>query len=86
MLGPFGFGFLLAGTSLLALGIVVAAPDAAKPGPYLAEWWAVLAVAGIICLAGFGLSFALAGLGGILVAAAAVVALVAVGLGFPPEQ
>ncbi|MGK2932274.1 MAG: hypothetical protein ACSLFD_05840 [Solirubrobacterales bacterium] len=86
LLTPFGSGFLLAGTSCLAVGIIVAAPDARKPGPYLAEWWVVLASAGVLCLAGYGLSFVATGLGGILAAIAAVTSLVAVALGSPPEQ
>ncbi|MBK5231822.1 MAG: hypothetical protein JJE13_02420 [Thermoleophilia bacterium] len=86
LLGPFGIGFLVAGTSCLVVGVILAAPDARKPGPFLAEWWAVLAIAAVICLAGFGLSFVVGGLGGILAAAAAVIALVAVALGAPPEQ
>ncbi len=86
LLGPFGTGFLLAGTGCLVVGVVVAAPDARKPGPFLAEWWVVLAAAAAICLAGFGLSYVSAGLGGILAAAAAVIALVAVALGAPPER
>lgn len=86
LLGSFGSGFLLAGTSCLIIGIVVAAPDARKPGPYLDEWWAVLAAAGLLCLAGFGLSYWVIGLGGILTAAAAVIALIAVALGAPPEE
>ena len=86
LLTPFGSGFLLAGTSCLVIGIIVAAPDARKPGPYLAEWWVLLAGAGVLCLAGYGLSFVATGLGGILAAVAAVISLVAVALGSPPEQ
>jgi len=86
LLGPFGNGFLLAGAGCLAVGIVVAAPDARKPGPYLAEWWVVLAAGGLICVTGYGLSFASDGIGGILAALGAVVALVAVALGAPPDE
>ena len=86
LLGPFGSGFLLAGAGCLAVGVIVAAPDARKPGPYLAEWWAVMAAGGLLCVAGYGLSFASEGLGGILAAIGAVVALVAVVLGSPPEE
>lgn len=86
LLGPFGSGFLLAGAACLAAGVIVAAPDARRPGPYLAEWWVVLATGGVICVAGYGLSFVSAGLGGILAAAGAVIALVAVVLGSPPEE
>jgi len=86
LLGPFGSGFLLAGTACLAVGIIVAAPDARRPGPYLAEWWVVLAAGGFVCVAGFGLSFASDGLGGIIAAIGAVTALVAAALGLPPEE
>jgi len=63
--------------------VVVAAPIAGRPGPYLAEWWAVTAVAALAALVGFGLGFAVGWLGGLVLTAAAVVALVALVLGTP---
>ena len=86
LLTPFGSALLITGVSLMAVGIIVAAPDARKPGPYLGEWWVVLAAAGVVCLAGFGLSYVATGVGGFIAAAGAVVALVAVALGASPEE
>lgn len=86
LLGAFGVGFVAVGVGCLILGVVISAPYACNPGPFIAEWWTVLAVAAFICLAGLALSFVVAPLGGVLATAAAVVALVAVALGSPPEQ
>lgn len=86
LLGSFGVGFVGAGVGCLIVGVVVSAPYARNPGPFMAEWWTVLAVAAFICLAGFVIAFAVVPLGGIVSAAGAIVALVAVALGSPPEQ
>ena len=71
------------GVALMLLGVVIAAPEASDPGPYMVEWWAVLGFACLACLAGFGLGFAVEEAGNILLAAGGVTALVAAGLGFP---
>jgi len=50
------------------------------------DWWTVLAVAALVCLAGFALHYWLEVPGNILLATGAVTALVAVGLGSPADS
>jgi len=81
LLAPFGIAVAAIGVTLLVCGVIVAAPYAGSPGPYLAEWWNVLGIGALICLVGFGAGFLSDVLGGVLITAGAITALVAVGLG-----
>lgn len=83
LLGPFSVWLSGAGAFILILGVVLAAPVANSPGPYLDGWWAVTGIAALACLVGFGLGFVIGWLGGLLLVAGAVTALVALGLGTP---
>lgn len=85
LLGPVAGWLAGAGAFVLILGVVVAAPVGSHPGPFLAEWWAVMAIAALACLIGFGLGFVVGWLGGLVLVAGAVTALVAVALGTPAE-
>lgn len=85
LLGPFADWLAGAGVFILILGVVIAAPAGRHPGPFMVEWWSVSAVGALACLIGFGLTFVLAWLGGLILVAGAVAALVSVGLGSPVE-
>lgn len=86
LLGPFADWIAGAGVFILVLGVVIAAPAGRHPGPFMVEWWSVAAIGALACLIGFGLTFAVAWLGGIVLVAGAVAALVAIGLGTPVEE
>ena len=81
LLGAFGIVVAAIGIALLFTGVIIAAPYASIPGPYLRDWWSVLGVAALVCLVGFGVWFASEVAGGVLITVGAVAALVAVGLG-----
>lgn len=81
LLAPFGIVIAAIGVTLLVCGVIVSAPYASTPGPFLAEWWSVLGIGALICLVGFGVSFLVGVLGGVLITVGAITALVAVGLG-----
>lgn len=83
LLGPFADWIAGAGVFTLILGVVVAAPVADRPGPFLAEWWSAIALAALACLIGFGLGFAVAWPGGLILAGGAVTALVTLALAVP---
>lgn len=85
LLGPFGTAFAATGLALMLVGVIISAPHARQPGPFLVEWWTVLAVATMVCLVGFALGFAVDA-AGIVSAAGAIAALIAVGLGSPPQD
>jgi len=85
LLGPFALALSAAGIACLLLGVIISAPQARHSGPFMVEWWTVLAVATLVCLVGFAVAFGVPGVGGVLSAGGAVVALVAVGLGAPVE-
>jgi len=81
LLGPFGIALPAIGVTLLVVGVIISAPYASEPGPYLHDWWSVLGVAALICLVGIGVWFVAEVPGGVLMTLGAVTALVAVGLG-----
>lgn len=83
LFGPFATWLAGTGVFLLVLGAVVAAPIAGCPGPYMANWWSVVAIAALACLIGFGLGFVVGWLGGLILVTGSVSALVAIGLGTP---
>lgn len=85
LLAPFGVALPAAGVFCLILGTVIAAPQGRHPGPFMVEWWSVLAVAALVCLIGFGLDFALPVIGSVAMTLGAITALIAVGLGSPVE-
>ncbi len=86
LLGPFADWLAGAGVFILILGVVIAAPAGRHPGPFMVEWWSVAAIGALACLIGFGLTFVLAWLGGMILVAGAVAALISVGLGSPVED
>jgi len=81
LLGPFGIALSAIGVTCLVVGVIIAAPYAGNPGPFLADWWNVLAIGALICLVGFGIGFLAGVVGGVLITIGAITALVAVGLG-----
>ncbi len=86
LLGPFADWVAGAGVFILILGVVVSAPAGRHPGPFMVEWWSVAAIGALACLIGFGLTFVIAWLGGMILVAGAVAALVSVGLGSPVQD
>jgi hypothetical protein len=88
LLGAITFALPAVGVALLVAGVIIAAPFASDPGPYLEDWWTVLGVATLVCLTGIGLWFVSTVAGGILITAGAILALVAVALGvrFPGRR
>jgi tetrahydromethanopterin S-methyltransferase subunit C len=65
--------------------VILSAPSARSRGPYAEQWWNAIAVSSLACLVGFGLGLLVPVVGGILITAGSVAALVAVALGTPPE-
>jgi hypothetical protein len=86
LLTPIWFPLSGAGVVLMLLGIILAAPEAGHGGPYLEHWWNFMAVAALVCLTGFALEFVIPVIGGVLLSAGGVTALVAAGLGAPPRR
>ncbi|MDQ2622609.1 MAG: hypothetical protein M3Y45_06170 [Actinomycetota bacterium] len=85
LLVPFAEWIAGAGVFILIVGVVIAAPAGRHPGPHMVEWWSVAAIGALACLVGFGLTFVVAWLGGVILVAGAVAALISVGLGSPVE-
>jgi hypothetical protein len=83
LLSPLGPIPLAVGVSLLALGTVVSAPDAGRPGAIIGAWWTVLALASLVALIGGGLEIVSPGIGRLLVVPASLVAVVTAGLTMP---
>jgi len=81
LLGAFGIALPAIGVTLLFVGVIISAPYAGNPGPYLRDWWSVLGVTALVCLVGIGVWFASEVAGNVLITVGAVAALVAVGLG-----
>lgn len=86
LLTPIWFPLAGMGVLLILLGIVLAAPEAGRSGPYLDHWWTLMAAAALVCLTGFALEFVVPVFGGVMLTVGGVTALVAVGLGAPPRQ
>lgn len=86
LLGPFADWIAGVGVFILIFGAVLAAPVAGRPGPFLREWWSAVALASLACLAGFGLGFAIGWLGGLILVAGAVAALVTLALATPARD
>lgn len=85
LLGPFTEVLAGIGLAILIVGVVVAAPAGRYPGPFMVEWWSVLAVSALVALIGFGIGFWIAPVGGVILTAGAVVALAAVFFGTPVD-
>jgi hypothetical protein len=85
LLSPFGIGIAAAGTGVLILGVVVSAPYARLRGSLIGEWWTALALASLVCLAGFAAEIFLPVVGGVLLTCGAIAALIVVGLSTPPR-
>jgi hypothetical protein len=85
LLSPLTVVLAAAGTGLLVLGVVLAAPAARLRGPFIGEWWTPLALASLVCLAGFAAEIFLPVIGGILLTGGAVAALIVLGLSTPPQ-
>lgn len=83
LLGPFSDVVAGIGVALLIFGAVLSAPAGQVPGPVLADWWSMLAIASLATLIGFGLGFWLPAAGGVVLTAGAVTALAAVFFGSP---
>ena len=83
LLGPFSEVVSGIGIGLLIIGVVLSAPAGNQPGPVIEGWWTILAIAALATLIGFGLSFWIPPLGGIVLTAAAVTSLTAVFFGSP---
>jgi len=73
------------GVAALIVGTIVAAPAGRHPGPFMVEWWSVLAISALVVLIGFGLGFWISALGGVVLTIGAVVALAAVFFGTPVQ-
>ena len=86
LLFAFGLALPAAGVACMILGVIIASPHGRHPGPYMTDWWTVLAVAALVCLGGFALQYVAEIPGNILLALGAVTALVAIALGAPPEE
>lgn len=85
LLSPVGIVVAAVGTGVLILGVVIAAPYARMRGQLIGEWWTPLALASLVCLAGFAAEIFLPVVGGVLLTAGAIGALVVVGLSTPPR-
>jgi hypothetical protein len=85
LLSPIWLPLAAAGALLMVVGVVVSAPEARRSGPYLEQWWTAMALASLVCLTGFGLELLLPVVGGVLLSAGGVAALLAVALGTPPR-
>jgi hypothetical protein len=72
-----------AGAGLMALGALLSAPAAARPGRGEVNWWALLAGGTALALVGVPLGLALETPGGLLAGLGGVVVVAAVALGFP---
>jgi len=83
LLGPFSEVISGIGIAVLILGVILSAPAGNHPGPLMVDWWSVLAIGALVVLVGFGLGFWLSALGGVVLTAGAVAALVAVFFGAP---
>ncbi len=83
LLGPFSDVVAGIGVAALIVGVILAAPAGRFPGPVMVEWWSLLAISALAVLAGFGLGFWLTALGGVILTAGAITALVAVFFGTP---
>ena len=81
LLGAFTIVLPAIGIALLVFGVIIAAPYASEPGPYLRDWWTVLGIAAVVCLVGIGLWFVSEPVGGLVMAGGAIGALVAAALG-----
>jgi hypothetical protein len=68
----------------MLLGIIISAPEARHPGPYLEQWWTFMGVAALVCLTGFALELFVPVVGGVMLTVGGIAALVAAGLGSPP--
>ncbi|HMY25347.1 MAG TPA: hypothetical protein PLB47_03915 [Solirubrobacterales bacterium] len=85
LLGPFSDVIAGIGVAILIIGVVLAAPAGRQPGPVMAEWWSVLALAALATLIGYGLAFWLPAPGGVLLTIGAVTSLAAVFFGTPAQ-
>ncbi len=85
LLSPIGIALAAAGVALMLLGTVVAAPYARMSGAWVADWWTALALASLLCLAGFTAEIFLPFIGGVLLTVGAVASLIVVGLSIPPK-
>ncbi len=85
LLGPFSDVVAGIGIAILIVGVVLSAPAGGQPGPVIADWWSVLAIAALATLIGFGLAFWLPAPGGIILTAGAITSLAAVFFGTPAK-
>jgi len=86
LLFAFGIALPAAGIACLILGVIIASPHGRHPGPYMTDWWTVLAISALVCLVGFAFQYVSEVPGNILLALGAVAALVAIALGTPPDD
>lgn len=84
LLSPIWYPLAGVGLALLVLGVILSAPAASSRGPYLESWWNAVALASLVCLAGFGLGLLVPVAGGILLTAGGVSVLLVVSLSTPP--
>lgn len=83
LLFPLAVEISVVGFVLLFIGVLLTAPEADSPRPLIRYWWQVLALTALVLLAGLGLGFVSAGLGGIFILASCVTCLIVVGLAWP---
>lgn len=84
LLSPLGSIPSVAGPFLVAFGTILAAPEASLPGPWLASWWRIAALAAFTCLFGLGVWFLWDRLGTAIVMFGSLLAAYAVAFGFRP--
>lgn len=84
LLSPLGAVPTVAGPFLIAFGAILAAPESSRPGPWLASWWRLAAIASFAGLVGLGLWFVSERAGTAIVMAGSLLAAYAVAFGFRP--
>ena len=73
----------ITGAALMALGALLSASAAPRPGRGEANWWALLAAGAALAVIGVPLGLALEGLGGLLAGLGGVLVVAGVALGLP---
>ena len=85
LLSPLGTVPAVAGPFLVALGAIIAAPEAGLSGRYIESWWRLTAIAAFICLAGLGVWFLSERAGIAIVIAGSLLAAYSCAFGFRPR-
>jgi hypothetical protein len=80
LVGLFGDAGAFAGMAAILIGTALSAPSAPRSGGGETNWWALLALGAGLALVGVPVGLAAEGLGGVIAAAGAAMAVVAVAL------